>query len=113
MSQLSARDMMSRMESAFQPEKAQGVTKTIQFTLTGDDGGTWTARITNGACKVTEEAAEDANVTLTTETRHFVDLMAGKLNPAMAFMGGKLKLKGDMMLAQKLMQYFNLKSLNA
>ena len=36
----------------------------------------------------------------------YVDMVNGKLNPQMAFMGGKLKIKGDMSLALKMQQLF-------
>ena len=41
-------------------------------------------------------------VTLTLEDEDMVGLVTGKLNPQKAFMGGKLKLKGNIMLTQKL-----------
>ena len=36
------------------------------------------------------------------EAGDFVKMFKGQLNPTQAFMGGKLKLKGGMMLAMKL-----------
>lgn len=42
------------------------------------------------------------NVTLTLEDEDMVDLGAGKLNPQKAFMSGKLKVAGNVMLTQKL-----------
>ena len=36
----------------------------------------------------------------------YVDLIHGRLNAQMAFMGGKLKIKGDMSLALKMQQVF-------
>jgi putative sterol carrier protein len=33
-----------------------------------------------------------------------MDVLSGKLNPAMAFMSGKIKVQGDMALAMKLQQ---------
>lgn len=112
MSEPTARDLISRMESVFVPENAEGVNKIIQFDLVGEGGGIWSACINDGACTIKEEPTEEADVTLKMEPEHFVSLVRGKLNPAMAFMGGKLKLRGDMMLAQKLSKYFNLKGLD-
>ena len=42
-----------------------------------------------------------------TETR-LTDIITGKLNAMSAFAGGKLKLKGDLNLAMKLMDFFKL-----
>ena len=36
------------------------------------------------------------------KTEDFTKMFKGELNPAQAFMGGKLKIKGDMMMAMKL-----------
>ena len=50
------------------------------------------------------EAAEsdEADVTMTADADTFQDILAGNLNPTMAFMSGKLKLDGDMGTAMKL-----------
>ena len=47
-------------------------------------------------------APEDPNITITMNPDDFVDLATGKLDGTMAFMSGKLKIKGDMGLAMKL-----------
>lgn len=101
-----ARELMDKIEGAFVPENAEGLSKTIQYELTGDDGGTWTASIADGACTVKEAPTDSADVTVTMSATDFVDMMGGKLQPTMAYMSGKLKIKGDMMLAQKLSQFF-------
>lgn len=45
---------------------------------------------------------EKPNATVTVADSDFVDIAAGKLNAQKAFMGGKLKVKGNVMLLQKL-----------
>lgn len=50
-------------------------------------------------------AADDddgADVTMTASADTFEDILAGALNPAAAFMSGKLKLDGDMGTAMRL-----------
>ena len=44
----------------------------------------------------------DAGCTMTLDSEDFVKMFKGELNPTQAFMGGKLKIKGDMMIAMKL-----------
>ena len=47
-------------------------------------------------------AGDKGDCTLALSDSDFVQLMTGKLNPQSAFMKGKLKVKGNLMLAQKL-----------
>merc|ERR1712050_295377 len=53
----------------------------------------------NGAVKWGEDKAD---VTITMAEADFVAMSEGKLDGMQAFMSGKLKIKGNMMLAQKL-----------
>ena len=44
----------------------------------------------------------DASVTMTLDSEDFVKMFKGELKATNAFMSGKLKIKGDMMMAMKL-----------
>jgi putative sterol carrier protein len=94
------------MPSRFRADKAQGVNAVIQYEITGEGGGAWNATIKEGTCAVAEGAAVSPNLTLTIAGQDWLDMLAGKLNPQMAFMSGKLKLKGDMGLAMKIGSMF-------
>jgi putative sterol carrier protein len=106
MSDLTARDVILRMQKGFQPDKAQGVSATIQYSLTGEGGGDWYMVISEGTCTVHEGKAEKADVTLTMEAQDFVDIITGKLDAMKAFMSGKLKVSGNVMLATRLTSFF-------
>jgi putative sterol carrier protein len=100
------KETFDNMASRFRAEKAAGVNATIQYDITGDQGGTWNAIIKDGACNVNQGAAASPNLTLTMSSQDWLDMTGGKLSGQMAFMSGKLKLKGDMGLAMKVGSLF-------
>jgi putative sterol carrier protein len=106
--EMTIEDLMGRMPKAFQADKAHGVEAEVQYHLTGDQGGDWIVRIGGGACEVEKGTAEAPNLTLTAEAADYLAIITGKLNAMGAFAEGKLKLKGDLPLAMKLMNFFKL-----
>ncbi len=82
------------------PAKAKALNAIYQFDLTGDNGGTWTVDLTQPA--VVSGSQGKAQCTITMTSKDFVDMIAEKLNPQMAFLQGRLKVAGDMSLALKL-----------
>jgi putative sterol carrier protein len=94
------------MPTKFKPANAAGVNKTIQYEIGGEGGGTWHAVIKDGACTVNSGPAPAADLTITMAAQDWLDMIGGKLNGQMAFMSGKLKLKGDMGFAMKMGSLF-------
>lgn len=85
------------------PDLATSINATYVFDF-GEEGQ-WSLDLTkpNGG-EVHEGAIDDPNLTVTMKAADFEKLVDGSLNPQMAFMTGKLKIKGDMPLALKLQQ---------
>jgi putative sterol carrier protein len=79
-----------------------GINATYQFNLTGDGGGSWVIALTDDAKSVSEGEDENANCVISMSSADFMGMIGGSLNPQMAFMTGKLRVKGDMALALKL-----------
>jgi putative sterol carrier protein len=94
------------MPGRFKGDKAVGVNAVIQYDITGEGGGSWHATIKEGTCSVSSGAATSPTLTLTMSGQDWLDMLAGKLSGQMAFMSGKLKLKGDMGLAMKIPTMF-------
>lgn len=82
--------------------KNKGVNGVFQFDITGDDPMAFFFKLDDGAPSVGEGAVDNASITISMAASDFKDMIDGKLNGTMAFMSGKLKLKGDMGLAMKL-----------
>ncbi|MCP4166974.1 MAG: SCP2 sterol-binding domain-containing protein [Chloroflexi bacterium] len=102
------RKMMADMPNAFNPAKATGVDALIQYNLTSDggSGSVWNSRIANGEITIEEGEADNPTMTITMDADDYVEMMSGRLDAMQAFMSGKIKVTGDIMLASRLMSFF-------
>ncbi len=96
-----------RMAENFDPAKAEGVNATIQFDLSGDNGGVYWVKMANGKAESGEGRVENPNMTLKAAASDWAAVVNGELNAMQAFMSGKLKIQGDMGLAMKLQSLLN------
>ncbi|CAA7265554.1 unnamed protein product [Cyclocybe aegerita] len=104
-------DLISGLEAAFSKytdaEKQAQIKKTngifeLQVTNTAKETVTWTIDMKKTGTVYKGKAQPKADVTIILSDETLVDLADGKLNGQKAFMTGKLKTKGNMMLATKL-----------
>ncbi len=102
------KETFDAMPGRFKTDRAQGVNAVIQYDITGEGGGTYNVSIADGKCALQEGPAASPTLTLTMSAQDWLDMVSGKLNGQMAFMSGKLKLKGDMGLAMKLAGMFGI-----
>ncbi len=89
------------------PSKIEGLSATIQFSLTGDGGGEYYAVIKDGAGRINEGKSDNPDVTIFMDVENFKDLVNKKLEPMGAFMSGKIRVQGDMSLMMKMQSLFN------
>ncbi|XP_060924939.1 hydroxysteroid dehydrogenase-like protein 2 [Limanda limanda] len=81
-------------------KSTQGI---YQFDLSGEHVGVWFLDLKSGSGSAGQgQPSVKADVTMTMDSKDFSKMFAGKLKPTMAFMSGKLRIKGDMTLALKL-----------
>lgn len=83
-----------------------GAVEALNKRMSGFDGNAKFVIDGEGAIMLDADGAragdEAADVTLTADRETFEGIMAGSVNPTMAFMTGKLKVDGDMGAAMRL-----------
>lgn len=99
-------DSFPALQAAFLPDRASGVDKTIQFDFTGREAGVWHMRVHDGAMDYGQSPAENPNATISVDSDDWLSILSGALNPVTAFMGGKVKVQGDMGLAMQFQNWF-------
>ncbi|XP_069557032.1 hydroxysteroid dehydrogenase-like protein 2 [Brachyistius frenatus] len=81
-------------------KSTQGI---YQFDLSGEHEGVWFLDLKSGTGSAGQgQPLVKADVVMTMDSNDFTKMFSGKLKPTMAFMTGKLRIKGDMTLAIKL-----------
>jgi putative sterol carrier protein len=94
------------MPSILNPAAAAGMNKVFQWNITGDEAGKWALQIANSEGKIIPGGVEKPDITFTVSDKDWLAISEGKLDPMNAFMTGKLKVAGDMMLAMKVPNLF-------
>ncbi|XP_070513940.1 non-specific lipid-transfer protein-like 1 isoform X2 [Cardiocondyla obscurior] len=72
------------------------------ITVGGKPKSEWTLDLKKGEVHKGKPKSGKIDTTLTVEDKDMVQIALGKLNPQLAFMRGKLKISGNIMLTQKL-----------
>lgn len=99
-------ELFSALPTRFDTAAAAGLTKTIQWHITGDQAGVWAFEIADGVGRVVPGGVEQPDATFTTRDTTWVAIAEGRQDAMKAFMTGKLKVTGDMMLALKVPDLF-------
>ena len=91
------------LANKFNPSAAAGLNEVFQFDLEGE---LFHLVVTDGNYDILEGEHDDPSVTLQLKSATLKGLLDGSVNGMTAFMMGKVKAIGDMMLATKLTQLF-------
>jgi len=94
------------MLSRFDADEADDMEAVFQFDL--DDADNYHLIISGGKCEMNEGEHDDPTVTLSMDLETLKEVMSGELDGMAAFMQGKIRADGDIMLSTKLTQIFPL-----
>jgi putative sterol carrier protein len=102
-------EIFKRMPERFRADKAGDLEAVIEWRIKGrPDGGhdRWQLTISHGACSVTPEGEDDPTVSLSVGAVNFLKLITGNASGPMMFTFGKLKVRGDLLLAARIQSFF-------
>ena len=99
-------EIIDSMSARFNPEAAAGLDIVFQFDVS--DGDTYHIVVKDNVCDIKEGGHDDPTVTLIMDSDTMIGIMTGETNGMTAFMMGKIRAEGNMMLATKLNDLFPL-----
>ena len=99
-------ELFEQMPTHYNAAAGAGLTKTFQWNITGDEASVWAFKIVNGEDELIPGGVEKPDITITVGDKEWISIVEGKLATRNAFMSGKLKVSGDMMLVMRLQQLF-------
>lgn len=95
--------LFAKIQNHITPEVLEKTGATFQFDVLGDEAGTWYIDLKNAPGKAGKGKPDfTPDATLTMDSKDFFNMLSGQLKPANAFLGGKLKISGDMRKAMKM-----------
>lgn len=96
--------IIAGLKDKFNATAAAGMDEVFQFNV--EDGSNYYLVIKDNQCDIAEGDHDDPSVTLIMTKATLKDVLTGEEDGMQAFMAGKLRAEGDMMLATKLSSLF-------
>ncbi|HWD04594.1 MAG TPA: SCP2 sterol-binding domain-containing protein [Amycolatopsis sp.] len=103
-------EIFARMGSHLRVDRARSVEAVVRWRLTDGAGGydRYATEISGGSCTVSRTSEARPRVTITLSPVDFFRLITHQATPAVLFVTGKIKVKGDLAFAAGLIGYFDL-----
>lgn len=97
-------DTIAKFKDRFDSNAAKGMSEVFQFHFS--DAGDFVVKVEDGSLDIHEGEHDAPSVSLTTDVDTLKGIMNGDINGMSAFMSGKLKATGNVMLATRLTSLF-------
>src|SRR3569833_2973185 len=106
------KEIFARMGAHIRPDRARDLHAVVHWRLSGGvgEGGNdrYETVISHGSCTVSREMSSAPRVTITIAPADFFRLITHQATPAVLFVTGMIKVKGDLAFAAGLIGYFDL-----
>jgi putative sterol carrier protein len=96
--------LLDTMVSRFNPSAAADMDEVFQYHI--EDGGDYYLVIKQQNCELASGEHDDPSVSLTLDSDTLAEIMSGETDGMQAFMAGRIKAGGNMMLATRLNDLF-------
>jgi putative sterol carrier protein len=93
---------LAEMVGRFRTEAAHGVQAVFELDLSGDGGGKWHIKVSDGKCELASGPAQDPTVSIAMSVEDWGKLIARTLDAEQAFYDGRVRVTGDLYLATQL-----------
>jgi hypothetical protein len=94
------------MPLTFDAKAAEGANATIQFRVSGADGGDFWLRVADGACEGFEGRAAAADLTITTPNSVWLGIARGEFDGPQALLDGRFSIEGDSSILLRFREWF-------
>ncbi|SFA79242.1 SCP-2 sterol transfer family protein [Amycolatopsis marina] len=105
-------EIFARMSAQLKPDRARDLVAVVHWRFSGGTGDGGYDRvetvIRDSACVARRELREQPRVTITIAPADFVKLVTRQTTPAVLFVTGRIKVKGDLAFAAGLIGFFDL-----
>ena len=103
---VSVKPIFAAMPLSLNKEAAKEAAVVYQFNLSGEGGGQFIVTIKTGACTVEEGVAPAADATISATAADYMNIVTGAYPFGLAYMNGRLKVKGNLRLVVRMGAYF-------
>jgi len=101
-------EAMEDMLAIFNADAAGDLEAVFQWDVLGENGGVWHIKVADGKAELVNERHPSPTVSQTCGTDLFLAMVNYEIDGMQAFMSGKLKMTGDMNVAQRIYEVFPL-----
>jgi len=106
---LTVPEIMEKIPTAFAAGGSKDLSAVVHFRFTGAEPGEWNATIQEGTCRVAQGLPRSRpTISVVADSSDFVRIASGELDATKAYMEGKIKVAGDLLLVPKLIKLFKL-----